>query len=793
MTYDGSIRIDTKIDESGFNKGTRSMSDNLKSLIGVLGKVAAAIGVAFSVVAVVRFSTACLNLAADFYRLQLAAQAVGAMWGYSADQVKSLTQQLVDQGIQTDVANQAFIQMARNGLDANLLPALARGSQDLAVFASQGETSSDILNDLIWGIMTMNELMLRRHNVSIDITTAEKEYGKTLGKTVEQMSVYEKQTAVALAVLEKLKGVQGLYAVSQKTAAGQMQSNIRIMNEFRAAIGAPFQGALFTLVKGFNDLIKVMTAALGPGGRFRALLEQIAVVAGWLIGVLVSVFKTIASLFGVSTSEAQDTGEAYQDLGDSVGDAADNAGDLATNTGNAGKAAKGALAPFDELNVLQQKTGTGEGGGGGGGGELTPIQIPFDTSGIEQQLSDFQAKVEEFKNRLAEKFGPISEAFERLKIALTPLGQTLWTGLQWAWENILVPMGNWVMNEAVPAFLDLLGGAATLLNSALLALQPLGQWLWDNFLQPLAEWTGDLIISALGTLTDLFYGVSDWIDTHQELFQFLVVLLGSLAAAWWLVNFAVAAWAVIGNLGWAVTVAFAAAWGLLTSPIFLVTIAIAALIAIVYLLIRYWPQISDAAGKAWDYIQERWGIVAEWFRTTVIEPLTTKWNEFTTNLTEGWDNFWNGARDTAKNIINTIIGFINGLIKGALGGINGLIDALNSIQIDIPSWVPLVGGQTFGVSIPKISVPQIPLLAQGAVIPPNAQFLAMLGDQRNGRNLEAPEGLIRQIIQEEIGKIELSSTINFSGSIGELVRLLKPFIDKENVRIGNSLISGSSI
>lgn len=46
---------------------------------------------------------------------------------------------------------------------------------------------------------------------------------------------------------------------------------------------------------------------------------------------------------------------------------------------------------------------------------------------------------------------------------------------------------------------------------------------------------------------------------------------------------------------------------------------------------------------------------------------------------------------------------------------------------------------------------KIPRLATGAVIPPNAQFAAILGDQTHGRNLEAPESLIRQIVREESG------------------------------------------
>ena len=63
----------------------------------------------------------------------------------------------------------------------------------------------------------------------------------------------------------------------------------------------------------------------------------------------------------------------------------------------------------------------------------------------------------------------------------------------------------------------------------------------------------------------------------------------------------------------------------------------------------------------------------------------------------------------------------------------------------------MLGGKTFGFNIGTITAPQIPLLATGAVIPPNAPFTAVLGDQRNGRNLETPENLLRQIVREESG------------------------------------------
>lgn len=114
-------------------------------------------------------------------------------------------------------------------------------------------------------------------------------------------------------------------------------------------------------------------------------------------------------------------------------------------------------------------------------------------------------------------------------------------------------------------------------------------------------------------------------------------------------------------------------------------------------------------------------------------------------------NAFNSLKTAIKTPINGIIGFINSMISGLVSGINSAIRALNKIKINVPSWVPGMGGKSFGFNIKTISAPRIPYLATGAVIPPNAPFAAVLGDQRNGTNLEAPEELIRQIVREESG------------------------------------------
>lgn len=114
-------------------------------------------------------------------------------------------------------------------------------------------------------------------------------------------------------------------------------------------------------------------------------------------------------------------------------------------------------------------------------------------------------------------------------------------------------------------------------------------------------------------------------------------------------------------------------------------------------------------------------------------------------------SIWDGIISGIKKAINGIIGAINGMISGITNGINNMISALNSLKFDVPDWVPLIGGKEFSLNISKVSAPQIPYLATGAVIPPNAPFMAVLGDQKHGTNIEAPLDTIKQAVREVVG------------------------------------------
>lgn len=119
---------------------------------------------------------------------------------------------------------------------------------------------------------------------------------------------------------------------------------------------------------------------------------------------------------------------------------------------------------------------------------------------------------------------------------------------------------------------------------------------------------------------------------------------------------------------------------------------------------------------------------------------------------------WNGIKEVIKKPINGIIGFINGMISGIVDGINGMINALNKISVNVPDWVPLIGGKTLGFNISAINAPQIPYLANGAVLEGGNPFLAVVNDQKRGQtNVETPLKVIQEALREELTKFSVNA------------------------------------
>ena len=385
----------------------------------------------------------------------------------------------------------------------------------------------------------------------------------------------------------------------------------------------------------------------------------------------------------------------------------------------------------------------------------------------------------------------LAGSFAGLAAAIGPVVQLAMGGLAWAWQNVLLPLSGWAIQSVAPAFFDLLSAAMQALNPIVEAFQPFAQFLWESFLQPLAEWTGGVVVSVIEGIVNGLTLFSAWIGENIELVQGIVTLVASFAAAWVLVNTALAVWNVISLIATAGATALGTAVAFLTSPVTLIIAGIAALIAVVALLITHWDQVKQAGGAALQFLQEVWAAACEWFNTVVVQPLAALFSTFWQTvqnlaqlalsklqaiwgtlcgwmqrlviepLTSAWTGFkdimlnlWDGIAGGVRGAVNSIIGFVNGMIRAAVDGVNTVIRLLNSISFEVPGWVPEIGGKTFGFDIPTMSAPQIPMLARGGVI--RQPVLAMMGEYAGAATnpeIAAPESRLRELMAEQNGPV----------------------------------------
>ncbi|WP_085832855.1 hypothetical protein [Clostridium merdae] len=698
------------------------------------------------------------------------------------------------------------------------------------------------------------------------------DYAKSIGVTTNNLTKQQKIQAEYLGIMEETRFQVGDAAKLTGTYSGQVQQLGFNFNNLKVAVGKALIPIASAVLPGLNAIISALT-------RVANLFAQVT-----------------TALFGRQASQQQSVANTASNIATSSNDAAKAQNKLADATKKAGKAADGALAGFDELNVLQQDTASGSSSADAstpdvsGGAAIDPIGGQEIGAGVTISPA-VQAAVDELKRIFtplqAIDFTNLKKALSGLADAVKPLGKTLFSGLEWAYINIFVPLAKWTIEDVLPAFLGILAGAVEVLSAVIDALKPGALWLFDNFLKPLAAWTGGFIVTVLTDIKNALLGVSDWIKKNQGLVQDMTVTVGLFFAAWKvadLLAFVTNAGGMVGILGkmkeglWAVTgakvadkietiylaglyakeflvslvnttgalvkqaaewvittaakaadtiatwasqaatvAATAATWllnaalAVLTSPITLVVAAIAALIAIVYLLITHWDQVKAAGAAAWDWIKNAWAFAGGWFNTNVVQPISKFFIGLWTGISTAAGNAWKSISGVWQNVskwfsehviepiengfkgsINAMIGMVEGFVNSFIGGVNKIIEALNSIHIDVPKEIPKIGGIKFGFNIPTVGKVAIPRLATGAVIPPRAEFAAILGDQRSGTNIEAPADLIRSIVASEIDKLNIQPQVNIiaSGDNAGLVKWMKFEIEQESSRVGPAFATG---
>jgi hypothetical protein len=342
-------------------------------------------------------------------------------------------------------------------------------------------------------------------------------------------------------------------------------------------------------------------------------------------------------------------------------------------------------------------------------------------------------------------FYPLLESISNLTSNLAPIIQSSGDTLEWLYKNIILPMLTWIIEVGLPGVINL--------TSMLLDFVEKHQDIIEAF--------GAALIGAFaaGKIAVLAKGISGSIGTIISYGKGLVALMTGSGG-------------IIGGIK-----AIATAIG----PGGIFAIAVGACIAIGVLLYKNWDKIKEVAGKVWDWIKNKTVTFVNTISSglkNLASKIVTIWDNIKSSAYQKWTAIWStvgnlverikngivekftsaknkvvnifdGIKDTIRSILNKVIGIVN----RAIGTVNSAIGGIESAFSFGPWEVPTpFGKKTIGFSATFPRVPTIPYLAKGAVIPPRSEFLAVLGDQKQGNNIETPEALLRKIVREESGQ-----------------------------------------
>ena len=287
------------------------------------------------------------------------------------------------------------------------------------------------------------------------------------------------------------------------------------------------------------------------------------------------------------------------------------------------------------------------------------------------------------------------------------------------------------------------------------------QAAWAQYGQPLMDGVLEALRNIEGIFSNLYYTVIEPILQH--LIQLVQQLWAEhLQQLWNDVT------AMLGALG----VAVLDLWNNVLLPL------------INWLISTFGPLFADVFNAAADLVGAAVGLIADALDIAMVALRGLL--DFLSAVFRGdWDAAWEAIANTVTTIWDriqsTIKGAVNGIIRFVNGMIQAVVNALNSLSFTVPDWVPEIGGSTFGFNL---TAPQIPYLAQGAVIPPNREFLAVLGDQSSGTNIEAPLSTIEQAVANVLENQLAGQMAGFEAVVAALREVRQAIYDTELTEAG---------
>lgn len=151
-----------------------------------------------------------------------------------------------------------------------------------------------------------------------------------------------------------------------------------------------------------------------------------------------------------------------------------------------------------------------------------------------------------------------------------------------------------------------------------------------------------------------------------------------------------------------------------------------------------------------------------------------------------------GLKAMVFGVLNTVLTIFGSLVNAVIKGIGWLVDRINAIRFTVPDWAPGIGGKSMGFNLPKPKEWKIPQLAQGAVIPPNREFMAVLGDQKSGTNIETPLSTMIEAFTAAMQNMGMGGgqTVIMQIDGREFGRFVNKYGTRESNRVGVSLAGG---
>lgn len=262
------LGLDTRELQTGARTAERTVNNMSNQMVTSIGRIATAFGGMYTVHKALQmakqlgeFALTVTKTAARTEELGVVVANVGKISGYSASYLAQQEQVIQKLGITTQASRMLLIRFMQSQLDVAKAAKIARAAQDFAVIGMMD--SSEAAKMLTFAISAQRPRLLRQFGIVTDLAEVFRKYGKTVGKSAEDLTEHEKRMSFYNVIMENASRITGTYESAMETAGKRMRSIPRYCQEAANAVGKIFMPMFREMVddvtQGFKDVEKAVT------------------------------------------------------------------------------------------------------------------------------------------------------------------------------------------------------------------------------------------------------------------------------------------------------------------------------------------------------------------------------------------------------------------------------------------------------------------------------------------------------------------------------------------------------